>query len=174
MERAVRLLRTGPAWFLCGVALAGGTAVAAAKIDGSDVANNTLTGKDVKNKSIAKKDLKASAAGTEGPRGPEGPQGPPGPPGAANLIVRSGPAVTVEAGDFDAAKASCNPGEVATGGGFLAGNVISLEAAGDYPSEIGEVLAADVGSTPTAWTSEAENTGASESDMEPYVVCASP
>ena len=64
------------------------------------------------------------AQGAIGPTGLQGVTGPTGPAGATNVTVRYGPgSAQVGAGQQTSDTASCNPGEVATGGGyFLTGN----------------------------------------------------
>ena len=63
----------------------------------------------------------ASAAGSESCTAPQGPTGATGAAGATNVTVRLGPGpALVAAGAFIEDTASCNPGEVATGGGYFA------------------------------------------------------
>jgi hypothetical protein len=56
-------------------------------------------------------------AGPQGPQGAQGPQGPPG-VGASGPVLRVGADVRVPQGERASTFAACEPGEVATGGGF--------------------------------------------------------
>ena len=62
--------------------------------------------------------------GLEGPGGPQGPpgeQGPPGmegPPGVLSMYHRFANTDILESGEFGFAQAVCDPGDIATGGGF--------------------------------------------------------
>jgi hypothetical protein len=61
-----------------------------------------------------------AGAGGQGPAGPQGPQGPTGPTGSASpptVTKRNGPGFAVPAGRNGGGNATCNPGEVAIGGG---------------------------------------------------------
>jgi hypothetical protein len=107
--------------------------------------SNSVGTKQLKGKSVGKKQLKGNAVNSskvknfslrandfrEGqlPSGPTGPMGlpgengqtgPTGPSGATNVIARYGPgSPLVGAGQQTSDTASCNPGEVATGGGYF-------------------------------------------------------
>ncbi|WP_026910906.1 hypothetical protein [Patulibacter minatonensis] len=83
----------------------GGTATAAALIDGKRIRSGTVTGKQVKNRSLTSSDLSAStvkalqgragatgATGAVGPAGAAGPTGPVGPAGAVGAAGPAGPA----------------------------------------------------------------------------------
>jgi hypothetical protein len=86
------------------------------------------------------------ARGAEGPPGPEGPQGPAGP---GNLTVRQG------AQGAGTSTASCDPGEVAVGGG-------GLSQGGSLTASIPE------GSGPSSWFVEGAGT------VTAVVICATP
>lgn len=104
-----------------------GGAVAGGLITGKDIKNGSVTGKDIKNKSVKTNDLSpktvAQLKGGTGPAGAVGPQGDPGATGAAgapgttSVTVRMA-ALSAAAGASGYAFAACEPGEVATGGGF--------------------------------------------------------
>jgi hypothetical protein len=87
---------------------------------------NAVNSNKVKNFSLRANDFKKGQipSGPTGPMGLRGVTGPTGPAGATNVTVRYGPgSAQVGAGQQTSDTASCNPGEVATGGGyFLTGN----------------------------------------------------
>jgi hypothetical protein len=56
--------------------------------------------------------------GPPGPQGPQGEQGPPGPNKEIQARIVDGEVVIVEPGNREVARAFCNPGEIATGGGL--------------------------------------------------------
>ena len=132
--RGIKQAKPSPAFIVAVVALVaalGGGAVAG-------VAVNSLNKKETKKvRKIAKKQankavkgIPAGPKGDTGSPGPKGDTGGPGPkgdkgdPGATNVTARSGPgSAPVFAGGSTSDIASCNPGEVVTGGGyFLTGN----------------------------------------------------
>lgn len=89
------------------------------------------------------------APGEQGPQGPQGPIGPVGPPGPA--------AVTMRTGVFDipqgfsgrmSSTASCQPGELLTGGGFqyaASSDGFPLRVEASYPSFDGSSWSWNVG-----------------------------
>jgi hypothetical protein len=123
--RGIKQAKPSPAFIVAVVALVaalGGGAVAG-------VAVNSLNKKETKKvRKIAKKQankaVKGIPAGPKGDTGGPGPKGDKGDPGATNVTARSGPgSALVAAGGDTSDIASCNPGEVVTGGGyFLTGN----------------------------------------------------
>jgi Collagen triple helix repeat (20 copies) len=88
------------------------------------------------------------ATGARGAEGPPGPQGPQGPAGPTNLTVRTGPQ------GAGTSTASCNPGEVAVGGG-------GLSQGGSLTTSIPE------GSGPTSWFVEGSGL-----NVAAVVICA--
>jgi hypothetical protein len=99
------------------------------------------------------------ARGAEGARGPEGPQGP---AGATNVTVRVGPQGTGQA------TATCNPGEVAVGGGGGSGDPQLTFLRSSFPTPIG-------GGTPTGWqVLAARLDGTDAVGTQAVVVCAAP
>jgi hypothetical protein len=110
--------------------------------------------------------------GSEGPQGPQGEQGeegPPGPPGATNVRVRTITESPPTTGARKTIFASCNAGEVATGGG--AGN---QAASGVYVVESMPVPSSN-NSIPTRWRVTYERTETAVVDfIFAFVVCASP
>jgi hypothetical protein len=125
--------------------------------------------------------------GKKGPRGPQGPAGPTGATGAAGPAGTAGPAgasgatnvhiryatgniVSVSGATSDAT-ASCDPGEVATGGGVSRSTSSStkLVVSGENPTP------AVFNGTPTGWWGQVTSTGPSENvQAQVWVVCASP
>jgi len=95
---------------------------------------NSVGTKQLKGKSVGTKQLKGNAVNSNKVKNfslrandfkkGQIPSGPTGPAGATNVTVRYGPgSAQVGAGQQTSDTASCNPGEVATGGGyFLTGN----------------------------------------------------
>jgi hypothetical protein len=129
----------------------------------STLPKNSIGSKQLKNGSITAAKLSASAKrALKGATGPQGIPGPQGAPGATKVIVRSGPFAN---GD---STASCQPGEVATGGG---GIVNPAEA----ESWIWNTTPVQLnGQVPTAWEASAENKVGNPSLVQAYVICAAP
>jgi hypothetical protein len=124
------------------------------------------------------------AAGPPGPQGPAGPVGPQGPkgdagvPGATHIVARS---MTVSAfRDGQPLEVSCNPGEVATGGG---GHVSSdavdqqLSNSGLGPGSPGVITASEpivTNGSVTGWRVKANRTlNATLVPLTVWVLCAS-
>jgi Collagen triple helix repeat (20 copies) len=167
----------------------GGTSIAAVNA----LPNNSVGSPQIKNGSIQKVDISKRTVsslrglrGSTGPQGPAGPQGPqgaagatgaagpagpagaPGANGATSVKFREGAAVSVAAGTSGFASVSCNPGEVATGGGGVDVNAIGVHLKQSYPSPH------SVGATPTGWTVSYENTTGVAHNVYAEVVCAAP
>ena len=128
--RRIKRAKLSPALLVAVVALV--AALAGTAVGG--VAVTSLNKKETKKvREIAKKQankaVKGIPAGTKGDTGVPGPKGDtggPGPkgdkgdPGATNVTARSGPGSAPAAADEDTSDtASCNPGEVVTGGGYF-------------------------------------------------------
>jgi hypothetical protein len=124
---------------------------------------NSVGSKQLKNGSITPAKLNAAAkAALKGATGAQGPAGPQGAPGATKVTVRSGPFIK----GFSVA--SCQAGEVATGGGGIVD-----------PSEpeawIWNTTPVQVnGQVPTAWEAEAESKSGAATFVQAYVICAAP
>jgi hypothetical protein len=114
------------------------------------------------------------ARGLEGPRGPQGPQGAPGEPGADGRPGEDGffyTAVTEDMLQFSALgqtldkTVSCEPGEIATGGGFggTAEGIVILDSAPWGQSPV---------AGPIAWRVRAKNNLSASYAFTVYVVCA--
>jgi hypothetical protein len=166
----------------------GGTAYAASlprnSVGTAQLKRNAVTSAKVKPRTLLASDFRQGQlpAGPQGPRGPEGPPGargaegatgargaegargpggPEGPAGATNVTVRTGPQ---EAGE---AEATCNPGEVAVGGGGLSFDteLTFLRFSGPTPPS----------GTPTGWgVTTARLDGTVSQNSQAFVVCAAP
>ena len=103
--------------------------------------------------------------GVEGPRGPvgpRGPEGPQGPAGATNVTVRQG------AAGVGSSTATCNPGEVAVGGGGF-----TLETG--EPTFLTFSAPTPTTGRPTGWNVTAGTVaGSAAPNVQAYVVCAAP
>jgi hypothetical protein len=117
------------------------------------------------------------ARGPQGPPGARGPQGPAGAPGAAgtngltHVVVRTVYGPTDDSSST--ARAVCNTGEVATGGG-VAG--ISADSSNQgWPVVIySAAYPQTAGSTPTGWEGSVDNADTSgQVQAEAFVICAS-
>ncbi|GAA0381194.1 hypothetical protein Acor_02890 [Acrocarpospora corrugata] len=110
-------------------------------------------------------DREGNATGVSGPRGPEGPRGPKGDKGERSdglgkITQRSGPAFTVAPKTTIAGIASCQAGEVVTGGGWV--------------SVQGGAFFVDT-SRPTAqegWRVQVTNPNTTDVAAQPYAMCA--
>lgn len=110
--------------------------------------------------------------GIQGPQGPRGAQGAQGTNGATNVVVRTATADVASGQDaFD--RASCQPGERATGGGvsfpsFDHATTVNVS----YPTVNG--LPASAGQTPDGWGAGIYNDLATTQTATFYVICVSP
>lgn len=120
---------------------------------------------------------KQGAAGKEGRPGKEGPpgkegmkgkEGAPGASGATHVTFRQSAPTGIPANSTEFVSISCNPGEVATGGGGVNQDTTGVHLKQSFPTPH---LAGD---TPTGWTVSYENTTASAHTIYADVVCASP
>ena len=103
------------------------------------------------------------AHGARGAEGPVGPRGPQGPAGATNVTLRSGTQATGQA------TATCNPGEVAVGGGGLSFDPQLSFLQSSVPTPLS-------GGTPTGWAvsvTHADGSGGAIATAA-VVVCAAP
>jgi hypothetical protein len=101
------------------------------------------------------------ATGLQGPTGDMGLTGPPGASGATHVVVRS----ATNGVSSNVVDVSCDPGEVATGGGGQTFGVDSLAQS--------DPLTAVDGGPPTGWEI-IDSTGAAAGKLVAYVICASP
>jgi hypothetical protein len=98
--------------------------------------------------------------GEKGKAGEDGATGPAGAPGAAGVLSTYGVIVPapIESGTHMASEALCDPGDVATGGGFLTnGTILSSSVGGDGAAE--------------GWHSEARDDGQGASGVKTTVIC---
>lgn len=124
---------------------------------------NSVGSKQLKNGSITPAKLNAGAkAALRGATGPQGIPGPQGAPGVTKLTVRSGAFVK------GTSVASCQPGEVATGGG----GIVDPSEAEAWIWNTTPVQFS--GQVPTAWEASAENKAGATSFVQAYVICAAP
>jgi hypothetical protein len=102
------------------------------------------------------------AHGARGAEGPVGPRGPQGPAGATNVTLRSGTQGTGQA------TATCNPGEVAVGGGGLSFDPQLTFLQSSTPTPFS-------GAPPTGWAvSVVHADGSGAIGTQAVVVCAAP
>ena len=108
-----------------------------------------------------------SSIGPQGQQGPAGPKGEPGTAGPTRTAVvteRPGDAATIIPGTFGFPEASCNPGEIATGGGYR----FTPSGAGvTTPHISGSRASADN----LGWAIEAFNPGTSDTSVIPFAEC---
>lgn len=152
-------------------------AVTAAKIK-----KNSVNSSKVKNHSLKAVDFKPGQL-PEGPQGKEGPEGPQGPSGATSVVMRTGPAFTVERNWYGGGAAECNPGERATGGGVYPNQSVyysKVVASFPTPNTIAFSEHPNDGITPTGWRVWVGNPDTPESEappsveLTPYVICVAP
>jgi hypothetical protein len=143
-------------------------------IGAKQIKANAVTSSEVKAGSLLASDLKASARTSL--RGQQGPKGDKGANGATNVVMRQGATVTVTAGAFSAAAASCNAGERATGGGvYNEANVSVIAVTSSYPTpNPASRPPTGNGQVPTGWRVWVKNNGTDPYQVEAYVICAAP
>jgi hypothetical protein len=127
----------------------------------ADLANDSVNSQKVADASLLGEDF----APGQLPQGPPGPAGAAGANGATRVVTRF--AAFGSGGVANEATVSCNPGEVATGGGYdAAGNgaVIPL-----YSNPVPD----DAGTVPTGWFAGIAG-GMAPFNGGTYVICASP
>jgi hypothetical protein len=115
---------------------------------------------------------KSGPQGVPGATGTAGPQGKAGAAGASNVIVRTAEEAT-KPGELGGAKAQCNPGERATGGG--AAVVKGAPESAFYKEPGGVPYPNGAGEVPTSWTATWFNeSGVETITVRVFVICASP
>lgn len=105
------------------------------------------------------------AAGPAGPQGGAGPAGPPGPSGLLDLVIRTADD-TIQPGQNFAAGTGCNPGEIATGGGFQVQRGDADRVRILYSLALGLI-----GGKPTGWGIDPLNEGTEPVTVRTRVVC---
>lgn len=134
------------------------------------VDDGRLKGKDLKDATVESRDIDPDALADL-----EGPAGPPGDPGATNVVARQAQVPGVSgAGGTASTSATCNPGEVATGGG-ASFNAPSTS----YVIALSEPLEADrslpePGDVAVGWLAAGVNNSGATRTFAAYVICASP
>ena len=106
--------------------------------------------------------------GRQGPAGPQGPLGPQGPAGTTNLRVRTQVGLA-QARLGGSAVVSCEPGEVATGGGAHAGGLPEVHITQSAPHPVPEA-----GQVPTGWFASFVNPTATNRQIFVYAICTVP
>ena len=125
--------------------------------------------------------------GAEGPAGPQGPQGPAGPqgargpsgaqgePGVIGGYVRSSIVLNIPAGSDGSVFAACDPGDLATGGGFSTfgepGTLDLYEARPDDPAEAVAEDTSDPLPYPSTYTVGAINATSRDGQLQAWVMC---
>src|SRR4051794_34594950 len=156
----------------------GSGSYAAISVTGKNVKNSSLTGKDIKNSSLTSSDVKNRSLLTKDfkpgqlPRGAKGDTGQNGTDAAANVVVRR-TATSVLNNNLGTARADCQAGEKATGGGGIMNNASAPGYVSSYPSLAGTAGSAQQGMTPTAWTTSIVNNTGSTNLLNAFVVCVS-
>jgi hypothetical protein len=132
-----------------------------------DLASDAVTSPKVANGSLLGEDFAAGQLS-------QGPQGEPGQNGATNVIARNGDPAAAPADSGGTARAFCDSGERATGGGFAF-------LAGENPGDIRVINDGPITSeaVPTGWRVEIRNDDRNLSNdgevrFFAQVVCASP
>jgi hypothetical protein len=119
------------------------------------------------------------ATGATGSTGPQGPQGPSGAPAVASVTTRINDSGTtgfmVSAGGTLIESVSCNPGEIATGGG----GVSAFGGDPEFPLPYVSIAASQPlpgTGTPTGWrvTFRNDDTTSHALPLKVYVVCITP
>ncbi len=177
----------------------GGSSYAAATITGASVRNGTLTGSDLRDESVKSRDIdngtltgsdvktgaltysdvaSLEAKDVKAGQAPAGPPGAQGPRGETRVPVRRSVEVRLLNGETADGSASCQPGEVAVGGGAghdgQADDYVAILA--DEPLKADGSPPAD-GQPATQWHAIGQNilqAGPPESHMSVYVLCARP
>jgi hypothetical protein len=185
----IRYLRQHHVGLLALFVALSGTAYAATlprnSVGTAQLKRNAVTSAKVRNGSLLTRDFKAGQvprgpagpAGAKGPAGPMGPAGPQGPkgdqglPGAlSHTVVRTAQLLTT-AGTVRGATATCNSGEVTTGGGYF-GATGDMKVVSSAPWGLDPVNPPAAGSAPAGWHVEIFNPGLVQA-VTVFAVCAS-
>lgn len=105
-----------------------------------------------------------------------GPQGPAGANGVTHVVVRASAAIILLANTGFDVTANCNPGEIATGGGEHSlgqGNPGLVSIFRSQPTLNGAPDLAS-GATANGWRVDAVNNSPYDTELQAYVMCASP
>lgn len=158
---------------------------AARLITGAQIKNNTVTGVDIKNGSLTSLDIAASAraalTGPAGPAGAKGDAGAPGSPGINGYTLVTGTEQTVPAAasgipGSNLVRVLCPAGlRVISGGAYVVGGVSGASAlTSNQPDAVNGAQQPINPNTENAnaWSASAKNSGASDSYLRAYAICA--
>jgi hypothetical protein len=140
-------------------------------VSGKKIRKGAVTSAKVKDGSLLANDFGAGQlpAGPKGPqglqgeRGLQGEPGLPGPPGHVNAVMRYGITTQVTAGSGMSVTATCNAGEIATGGGFF--SQAGVEVINSRPKPLSD------GGQATGWQVSVKNNTASSQSFGAYAMC---
>lgn len=115
------------------------------------------------------------STGATGPQGPRGPQGPQGDTGMVGGYIRSSLLITIPVGSEGSVFASCDDGDMATGGGFSTsgapGTLRVYEARPYYPLPEEGADGPGLSSLPGSYRVWAVNDSDSEGQLQAWVMC---
>jgi hypothetical protein len=167
------------------IAVGGAGAFAATQLPKNSVGTkqikkNAVNSSKVANGSLLPSDLK----GQKFPQGPKGDPGPQGEPGATKVVMRLGPITTTPfspGSDLYGSRANCQPGERATGGGYLdlsassgtGDNAIQINRPNSDGSGLG-TLQDEEGRSPIGWTIQLRDVAGNGASIQAWVICVSP
>lgn len=101
--------------------------------------------------------------GQQGEKGEKGDQGPKGEPGIVSMQVREGNLTTIPGKSEVTVEATCDPGEIAISGGYIASSN-SINSFKNAPLTDGSL-------TPKGWSVTANNSAGNSGNIKAYVVC---
>ena len=141
-----------------------GGAVAGGLITGKDIKNGSVTGKDIRNRSVQTKDL---ARGTVSRL-----KGATGEPGTTSITARP-VLMSAAAGTTTYKFATCEPGEVATGGGFYWSSLPSSDmyVQDQAPTDFSGAVLTSAG-VAVGWGAEVFNGTGAAKNGRVHVLCA--
>ncbi len=104
----------------------------------------------------------------QGQAGPQGIPGPAGPPRTAVVTERASTGTIILPGTIGFAEASCNPGEISTGGGYR----FTPSGVGVTPPYVsGSKALTDISGNNLGWEIDAFNPGTSNTDIVAFAEC---
>ena len=135
--------------------------------EGQQIEGNDNTASGFNDQSTTNTSSLSSSSGPQGQQGQAGPRGEPGTAGPTQSAVvtqRTGTATTITPGVFGSSEAPCNPGELATGGGYR----FSPSGAGVTPPYFDQSSAT---ADNLGWSISAFNPGASSTTVIAFAEC---
>lgn len=105
-------------------------------------------------------------AGQPGSQGQRGPAGPKGEPGVVGAYMRSSISLTIPAGSEGSIGADCDPGDIATSGGFTTDGPGALEVYEARPAGTTEEPL-----VPVSYLVKAANGADQDHDLQAWVIC---